>query len=889
MAEQLEYDIILSTLGLDKGVNEVENTIKKLLASTEKTTLQMASGFDTLFKKIEEKKRIIQSLEDEIEGLENGLRKIKTPDGIKNYKEMLSSARDELIKSVKDLATMEAQSAKVVKTFEQMNAMYERNVALMEKMRTSGMEQTKEYQDLFNATERLKENYDAMITGGQKENDSTVGLKAQNAQLNETTEATKRATSAINEQNKAVSQISTAIKSKEKSELSSVQVAEKELTATKAKLVELKKLVAEQKEFVKGLEKENKENAKSYEKMAPGTAKIKAGNEIQDNEAIYKKEVSYLHDLEAEHANVSQEVQKATQTYKNCKNEEIEANKRVSTSLRDVKDAMEKLRMDGKTNTEEYKKLEEQATEMSKAKKAVAETLNTSASKTEYFQGVMSGITGLSGAFSAGMGVMSLFGVENEKLAVIQDRLQAVMGVTIGLQAVANTLSATSAFRTALVTKATAAWSAGQMFLNTQLGISVGLSRALMATGVGAVLALVGAAVWGLSQAFSSANDEGEKLSQTQKDYNEAITSFSSETKRQAGHLRELERVASDANKPLEERKKALDELNQIMPEYNGYLDAESGALIRNKDAMMEYIRALSRLDAVKKLEEKQIDRTLKIAALEEQNKRLLSGERNATTVNGERIKLNKIPTIEDVTTVDQKSGNVIIGDLKTAQNRVKVENKNKQKAFNNKAIEANLAQIKELKEQTKETQELQDKLLKGTEILTTSTKTTPENKTIQTAQQQIDEAKRYFDELERLYPTQMERMLINNKYSAGSFAQYLQKNIEKGGEDTIYFKAALRDATKEDIEKAEKIYADIDTNGKYYSESKKNQVYKKMGASSYEDFLKKEKRYAIQNYGNDSVQAEVYSNALEKHAMEETEKMLKKLIELREKYKTLS
>ena len=58
-----------------------------------------------------------------------------------------------------------------------------------------------------------------------------------------------------------------------------------------------------------------------------------------------------------------------------------------------------------------------------------------------------SGLNGLSGAVTAGTGVMSLFVGENEELARVQTRLQSVMAITMGIQQVFNALNKDSAFR----------------------------------------------------------------------------------------------------------------------------------------------------------------------------------------------------------------------------------------------------------------------------------------------------------------------------------------------------------------------------------------------------------------------------------------------------------
>ncbi len=62
------------------------------------------------------------------------------------------------------------------------------------------------------------------------------------------------------------------------------------------------------------------------------------------------------------------------------------------------------------------------------------------------FAGVISGLTGLSGAFSAAQGAVGLFAGENEHLQEIMLKVQSLMAITMGLQQVQQMLNKDSAF-----------------------------------------------------------------------------------------------------------------------------------------------------------------------------------------------------------------------------------------------------------------------------------------------------------------------------------------------------------------------------------------------------------------------------------------------------------
>ncbi|GBU07961.1 hypothetical protein AwDysgo_12920 [Bacteroidales bacterium] len=63
------------------------------------------------------------------------------------------------------------------------------------------------------------------------------------------------------------------------------------------------------------------------------------------------------------------------------------------------------------------------------------------------FQGVITGLSGLAGGFSAATGAMSLFAGENEDLQKIMVKVQSVMAITMGMQQVSQTLNKDSAFQ----------------------------------------------------------------------------------------------------------------------------------------------------------------------------------------------------------------------------------------------------------------------------------------------------------------------------------------------------------------------------------------------------------------------------------------------------------
>ena len=67
---------------------------------------------------------------------------------------------------------------------------------------------------------------------------------------------------------------------------------------------------------------------------------------------------------------------------------------------------------------------------------------------------MISGLSGVVGAFSAAQGAVALFAGENENLQKVMLKVQSLMSITIGLQQVANTINKDSAFMLTTVAKA---------------------------------------------------------------------------------------------------------------------------------------------------------------------------------------------------------------------------------------------------------------------------------------------------------------------------------------------------------------------------------------------------------------------------------------------------
>ena len=222
--------------------------------------------------------------------------------------------------------------------------------------------------------------------------------------------------------------------------------------------------IAQQKQVVKQIEEDLKSLNKQYKKMAPGQAQNEMRAEINACKIVLDEERGALTQLDQEHKKNTASAQKLT------------------TQLRQLQNELAQMRLRGEQNTEQYREMSIRAAELSDTIGDLRTQTKILANDDANWEGFASGVNGVSGALTAGTGVMSLFVGENEDLVKIQTKLQSVMAITMGMQQVFNALNKDSAFRLVTVRKAKDFLTAANTRLAVSLGISNVAATALMAT-----------------------------------------------------------------------------------------------------------------------------------------------------------------------------------------------------------------------------------------------------------------------------------------------------------------------------------------------------------------------------------------------------------------------
>lgn len=142
----------------------------------------------------------------------------------------------------------------------------------------------------------------------------------------------------------------------------------------------------------------------------------------------------------------------------------------LKRKLRDLKTLMAQMNLDGLSNTDLFNRMAQQAGSYADALADASAATNVFANDNFKLEAMAQGLTGVAGAASVATGVMGLLGTENEKVAQAIMKVQSVLAILNGVQAVANVLNKDSAFMLRLKQIRTAASTAATRGETTALG-----------------------------------------------------------------------------------------------------------------------------------------------------------------------------------------------------------------------------------------------------------------------------------------------------------------------------------------------------------------------------------------------------------------------------------
>ncbi len=121
------------------------------------------------------------------------------------------------------------------------------------------------------------------------------------------------------------------------------------------------------------------------------------------------------------------------------------SNENIRKRIGQVEKEMYELAEAGQTDSDKFKQLRAEIIELQKVFMQTNRSISNAAKQGAALSGVLQGLNTMSGVYSAGVGVISLFNDDVEKNAEIQKDLQALIAVTTGLQSVYNATVKTGA------------------------------------------------------------------------------------------------------------------------------------------------------------------------------------------------------------------------------------------------------------------------------------------------------------------------------------------------------------------------------------------------------------------------------------------------------------
>ena len=159
-----------------------------------------------------------------------------------------------------------------------------------------------------------------------------------------------------------------------------------------------------------------------------------------------------------------------------------QAKESLRSKIFQVKDAMAQMVNAGEQETEAYREARRELATLNDAYQTVTREQRLMTQGAQSLTGMIGALQGLMGAVTATAGAYGAISGESERYARIQTKVQSLMAITIGMQQLQQSLSATSAFRVQTLASVTRVFGRAQQFLASTLHISNGAAKALTAT-----------------------------------------------------------------------------------------------------------------------------------------------------------------------------------------------------------------------------------------------------------------------------------------------------------------------------------------------------------------------------------------------------------------------
>jgi hypothetical protein len=277
----------------------------------------------------------------------------------------------------------------------------------------------------------------------------------------------------------------------------------------------------------------------------------------------------------------------------------------LRSRLKNLTTQIAELKLAGQDNTEQFQALVIEAGRVKDAMNDAGQEIRNVSSDTGTFDGVISGLQGVTAAAQIGQGVTALFGEESEELQKTLLRVNAVMAIGQGLQQVQNVLQKESAASRLLDTVAAKAQIVIQRIYTAVTGqataATVAFKVALASTGIGLLVIGVLALVQALNDQDDALEDVNSELEKNKALIEADTASIERRTDIAVAEAQKVGKAESDITKirgqSLLQQRVVLQQGNQDLARLRDALDSTSEEWAKYNDQINANADAIKDID----------------------------------------------------------------------------------------------------------------------------------------------------------------------------------------------------------------------------------------------------------------------------------------------------
>jgi len=230
----------------------------------------------------------------------------------------------------------------------------------------------------------------------------------------------------------------------------------------------------------------------------------------------------------------------------------------LTGQIGELEDVLYEMASAGKQNTKEFKDL---SAEVGRMKKVIIDTDMAVDGMSQNLAQNLGGALGvITSAFELGAGAMGAMGVESEKVEEALLKVQSAMAIAQGVQGIREAIPAFNGLKNSIVSAAS--------------GLTT-FQKALIATGLGAIVAVVGA----LAANWDKVTEFLRGTTKQQQAYNEVANKAVEIASEELNALDKLQRTINDETVSREDKNAAVKELQEGYPDLLKNIDAEEVSL----------------------------------------------------------------------------------------------------------------------------------------------------------------------------------------------------------------------------------------------------------------------------------------------------------------------